>query len=48
MIVRDPSVEDASERIANFRVYINEKIRSSAGACVRSSSVEAERAKVKI
>jgi hypothetical protein len=48
MIVRDPSVEEAGERIANFRVYINGKIRSSAGACVRSFSVETAPAEVKI
>jgi hypothetical protein len=48
MIVRDPSVEEAGERIANFRVYINEKIRSSTGAFLRSFSDETASEKVKI
>jgi hypothetical protein len=48
MIVRDPSVKEAGERIANFRVYINGKIRSSTGASLRSFSDETAPEKVKI
>jgi hypothetical protein len=48
MMVRDPSVEEAGERIANFRVYINGKIRSSTGTSVRSFSDETEPTKLKI
>jgi hypothetical protein len=48
MIVRDPSDEGAGERIANFRVYIKEKIRSSAGAPAPSFPAEADAGPVKV